>query len=95
MSDIEERNFWNDYQLAYQKMIKHTSVEYAPWYIIPADDKKYMQLLVSKILVTKLKELHLEYPAVGEEQLTYIKEGRRILESESQLPDSNQKEVSF
>ena len=80
--DIEERKFWNDYQQSYQEMIRHTSLKHAPWYIIPADDKRYMRLLVSKILVTKLEEMHLEYPAMGKEQQKYIKEGRKMLENE-------------
>ncbi len=63
-------------------MIRHTSLKHALWYIIPADDKRYMRLLVSKILVTKLEEMHLEYPAMGKEQQKYIKEGRKMLENE-------------
>ncbi len=60
--DVKEREFWNDYQKAYEDAINATSTELCPWYIIPADDKKNMRLIVASILAKKLKSLDMNYP---------------------------------
>lgn len=60
--DVKEREFWNDYQSAYEDAINATSTEQCPWYIIPADDKKNMRLIVASILAQKLKSLDMDYP---------------------------------
>lgn len=64
--DIKERGFWNEYQKAYEEMINETSTEKNPWYVVPADDKKNMRLIVAKIIVEKLKELRMNYPEPDE-----------------------------
>lgn len=53
--DLEERKLWDDYQKCYQEAINQTSKEHAPWYIIPADNKKAARVLVAKILLDTLK----------------------------------------
>lgn len=60
--DVKEREFWNDYQSAYEDAINATSTEQCPWYIIPADDKKNMRLIVASILAEKLKSLDMDFP---------------------------------
>lgn len=60
--DIKERSFWNDYQSAYEEMINETSTDQNPWYVVPADDKKNMRLLVAKIISENLRKLNLSYP---------------------------------
>jgi len=60
--DVKEREFWNDYQIAYEDAINSTSTVLCPWYIIPADDKKNMRLIVGNILAEKLKSLDMDYP---------------------------------
>lgn len=64
--DIKERGFWNEYQKAYEEMINETATEKNPWYVVPADDKKNMRLIVAKIIVEKLKELKMSYPEPDE-----------------------------
>jgi PPK2 family polyphosphate:nucleotide phosphotransferase len=64
--DIKERGFWDDYQNAYEEMINETSTEKNPWYVVPADDKKNMRLIVAKTIVEKLKELKMKYPEPNE-----------------------------
>lgn len=66
--DIKERGFWDDYMNAYEDMINETATKRNPWYVIPADDKKNMRLMVAKIMVENLKDLNLEYPASSEER---------------------------
>jgi PPK2 family polyphosphate:nucleotide phosphotransferase len=64
--DIKERGFWDDYQNAYEEMINETSTEKNPWYVVPADDKKNMRLIVAAIFVEKLKDLKMNYPEPNE-----------------------------
>ncbi len=64
--DIKERGFWDEYQKAYEEMINETSTEKNPWFVVPADDKKNMRLIVAKIIVEKLKKLKMSYPEPDE-----------------------------
>jgi PPK2 family polyphosphate:nucleotide phosphotransferase len=66
-ADIEERGYWDDYQRAYEECITATSTHHAPWYIVPADDKKNARLYVSRIVGDALMALDIEYPEVSEE----------------------------
>ena len=80
--DIDERARWDDYQVCYQQAIEATHTEEAPWYIIPADDKKQMRLLVAEIVARHLEALELEFPKPTEEQASKLAWGRQMLESE-------------
>ncbi|MDF9797549.1 PPK2 family polyphosphate:nucleotide phosphotransferase [Catalinimonas alkaloidigena] len=82
MSDIESRDNWDKFQNAYETMINHTSTNYAPWYIIPADHKWFMRTAVSQILVDKLEELDLHYPKVTKLQQENIEKAKQILSTE-------------
>jgi len=66
--DVKEREFWNDYQQAYQDMINATSSKKSPWYIIPADDKKNMRLLVAHTIQEELQTLRMSYPSTSPER---------------------------
>lgn len=81
-ADLKEREYWNDNQKCYQEAISVTSKDYAPWYIIPADKKWFMRLLVSEIIVKKLESLNLKYPELGKEQLEGLERCKKILQSE-------------
>lgn len=61
-SDFRERQFWDDYQAAYEELIPATSRKHAPWFIIPSDHKWYRNVLISQILVNALGRLKLKYP---------------------------------
>lgn len=71
--DVEERNFWKQYQQAYEDMVNETASKSAAWYVIPADDKKNMRLIISTIILEKLKELHMEYPESTPERQAILK----------------------
>jgi PPK2 family polyphosphate:nucleotide phosphotransferase len=64
--DIKERGLWNEYQSAYEEMINKTSTPKNPWYVVPADDKKNMRLMVAQIMVENLKQLKMSYPEPDE-----------------------------
>jgi PPK2 family polyphosphate:nucleotide phosphotransferase len=61
-NDINERAYWDDYQSAYGIAITRCSTEWAPWYVIPANDKDYRNWAVSKILTETLDEMNPQYP---------------------------------
>jgi PPK2 family polyphosphate:nucleotide phosphotransferase len=64
--DVAERAYWDDYMAAYEDAIAATSRDDAPWYVIPADDKTYMRVAVSEVIVDVLRGLDLAYPVVPE-----------------------------
>jgi len=79
--DVKERGFWNDYQQAYEDLINATSTQKSPWYIIPADDKKNMRLIVAKVIVSELKRLDMSYPEATAERHEHLKKLIGIIES--------------
>ena len=64
-ADFKERKLWRQYQQAYQQALQATTSEYAPWFIIPADDKKAARLSVASIVVRELEALDLRYPKLN------------------------------
>jgi PPK2 family polyphosphate:nucleotide phosphotransferase len=61
-NDINERRFWDDYMSAYGIAITNCSTKWAPWYVIPANDKEYRDWAVSKIVSETLEEMDPQYP---------------------------------
>jgi PPK2 family polyphosphate:nucleotide phosphotransferase len=81
-SDLKERSFWDDYMNAYEKMMNHTSTEWAPWHIIPADHKWFTRVAVADALVETLKSLNLSYPELTASQLADLQKAKSKLQSE-------------
>lgn len=82
LGDIEERKLWDDYQAAFEDMIRHTAKPWAPWHIISADRRWFARLVVASTLVTTLEGLDLHYPAVDDSKLERLQEARRLLMEE-------------
>jgi PPK2 family polyphosphate:nucleotide phosphotransferase len=80
--DLEERQYWDDYQKSYEAVFQHTSTEVAPWYVVPADRKWYTRLLVADMISQRLEGLGLKYPTVSKEHLAFLQEARQRLEAE-------------
>jgi PPK2 family polyphosphate:nucleotide phosphotransferase len=81
-ADLKERKYWDEYQDAYEKMIRNTASEHAPWVVVPADNKWFSRLLVVATIVDTLANLNLEYPKVSAAQMAELKEARKHLEKE-------------
>ena len=62
LADIEERKFWKQYMQAYEACLGATSTKTAPWYVVPADEKKSARLIIAQIFVDTFKSLHMSYP---------------------------------
>jgi len=80
-ADLKERAYWDDYMEAYEEMIRHTSTETAPWYVVPANDKRFARLVVAAAIIETLDSLNLDFPRVTTEQRQLLDEARRILKS--------------
>jgi PPK2 family polyphosphate:nucleotide phosphotransferase len=81
-SDVKERACWDDYMQAYQDVFNHTSTKWAPWYVIPADNKWFTHLAVAAIITAKLKEIDPQYPKVGKERRKEMLLAKKLLEAE-------------
>lgn len=79
VGDVSESDRWDDYMHAYEEALKATSRPWAPWYAIPADDKRFMRLRVAETVVEALEKLDLRYPTVPEKQLAKMEETRKLL----------------
>lgn len=78
-ADIHERKYWDDYQDAYEDMIRNTATEDAPWYVVPADNKWFTRLVVSMVLVDTLESLNLSYPKVDPGKRKELEAAKKLL----------------
>jgi PPK2 family polyphosphate:nucleotide phosphotransferase len=62
LGDLEVRTKWNAYQEAYDKALRATSTEHAPWYVIPANHKRHRNLMIARLLMKTLREMKLKVP---------------------------------
>jgi PPK2 family polyphosphate:nucleotide phosphotransferase len=83
VADLEERKFWSDYQSAFEETLSHTSTAWAPWWVIPADNKWVARAIVSAILIDQMKGLGLKRPQVSEAQRALLAKARRQLMQEN------------
>ncbi|MEM0448557.1 MAG: polyphosphate kinase 2 family protein [Methanomassiliicoccales archaeon] len=81
-NDILEREKWNEYMEAYRQMLEATSTKYAPWYVLPADQKWLTRVLGALIITTQIASLDLKYPELPKEQLLAMEEMKRLLQKE-------------
>ncbi len=78
-SDIHEREYWDDYQKAYEDMIRNTATEHAPWYVVPADNKWFSHLVISTVIVDTLESLDLGYPKVDDAKRKELEAAKKDL----------------
>jgi PPK2 family polyphosphate:nucleotide phosphotransferase len=81
--DAEERRYWDDYQSAFSKMLTHTSTEYAPWYVIPADRKWFARIAAGAVIANALIELDPQFPVVGPDAVRALQATKHQLEAEA------------
>lgn len=78
-ADLAERARWKDYMRAYADCLQATSTDHAPWYVVPADDKKNARLIVSQVLLDTMKGLKMQYPKPDRNRRKEIQAIRRQL----------------
>lgn len=71
-NDVKERRYWDDYQAAYEDMIRNTSTKEAPWYVVPADNKWFTRLSVAAAIIDTLAGLDLQFPKVDPDDFEKI-----------------------
>jgi len=84
LTDMKERDFWNDYMTAYEECLSATSTRDAPWYVVPADVKATGRLIVSQIVLDTFASLHLSYPKPSKSRVDELKSIRKQLLQEKE-----------
>jgi PPK2 family polyphosphate:nucleotide phosphotransferase len=82
VADIEERGFWKQYMQAYEACLSATSTKAAPWYVVPADDKKNTRLIISQIILDTFKSLKMSYPETSSKRQQELLSIRKQLEKQ-------------
>jgi PPK2 family polyphosphate:nucleotide phosphotransferase len=82
IADARERGFWDEYAQAYEDMIRATATSYAPWYVVPADNKWFTRIVVAAAVIDTLGSLGLEFPEVGEQAKKELAKARAALAKE-------------
>jgi polyphosphate kinase 2 (PPK2 family) len=83
-ADIKERELWKDYRKAYEEMLENTSNDFAPWFVVPADDKWYTRLMLANIIVHELSKLDLSFPSLSTQQKKELEDSKKILSGEDE-----------
>jgi PPK2 family polyphosphate:nucleotide phosphotransferase len=71
LEDLEKRKLWDDYMAAFEDMLNNCTTAYAPWHVIPADQKWYRNLAITRIIVHTLQQMNPQYPQ-NEEDLSNV-----------------------
>jgi PPK2 family polyphosphate:nucleotide phosphotransferase len=102
-NDAKEREYWKDYMFAYEEMIRGTATKYAPWYVVPADNKWFTRVVVASAVIEALASLDLAYPKVGKHKLEELKavrqtllgkKARETLEEEAEAKDAQEEQMA-
>ncbi|TVZ55735.1 PPK2 family polyphosphate:nucleotide phosphotransferase [Lutibacter sp. Hel_I_33_5] len=80
--DLKERKLWGQYQDCYEDLLNRTSTDYAPWFVVPADDKPTARLIVADIMHTELKKYNFKEPILAKKDLDKINEFKDQLNNE-------------
>lgn len=83
--DLKERKLWDKYQVCYEDVIKKTSKEHAPWFVVPADNKKAARLIVAKTLLEELKKYKdIKEPALDDKIKANLEDYKNQLDNEGE-----------
>lgn len=82
-ADVRERSFWDAYQAAFSDVLSNTSTKWAPWYVVPADNKWFSRLVAAAAVAKALMDIDPQYPTVNAEHRVALEDARRKLEAEA------------
>ena len=80
LSDIEERRYWDKYQDIYEEILEETSTDYAPWYVVPADNKWYTRYVTALITLKALRKMHPSYPDLAPEAAEKLEQFKKLIQ---------------
>jgi len=81
-ADARERGYWKEYMKVYEEMIRNTSTNKSPWYVVPADNKSFARIVIASAIINTLDNLGLEYPKVSREKIAELLEIKKTLLAE-------------
>jgi len=84
-ADVRERRYWADYQRAYAEMLTHTSTDWAPWYVLPADRKWFTRVCAATVIAQALIEIDPHYPVPDEATRQELLQARAELEADARV----------
>ncbi len=79
VADAKEREHWDAYQDAYERMIRATASPHAPWHVVPADNKWFTRLVVAAVIVETLESLKVDFPVLDPARKKELATARRML----------------
>jgi PPK2 family polyphosphate:nucleotide phosphotransferase len=82
-NDVKERAYWDAYQKAFSEVLSNTSTPWAPWYVIPADDKPFARVAAAGVLADTLIQLDPKYPIVSKEARDALQATKVELEAQA------------
>ena len=82
LADLKERGYWDEYQRVYADVLSATSTDYAPWFVIPADDKWFARLAIASVISRQFDKLNLSYPVLDKTQMEQLQMAKIQLENE-------------
>jgi PPK2 family polyphosphate:nucleotide phosphotransferase len=81
-NDVREREHWDNYQEIFTDMLRHTSTENAPWYVLPADDEWYSRYIITEVMIELLEGIDPQFPVISDEDRQKLDEYIEKLENE-------------
>lgn len=81
-NDVREREHWDSYQEIFEDMLRHTSTEHAPWYVLPADDEWYSRYIITEVVIELLEKLDPQFPEISDEDRQKLNDYIEKLENE-------------
>ena len=82
MGDLPERALFEEYMNCYEEAINETSKDFAPWYVLPADDKWFARVAAIQIIIDTMEKMNLKYPQLSEKDKQELKDAKKQLENE-------------
>ncbi|WEK71759.1 MAG: polyphosphate kinase 2 family protein [Candidatus Chryseobacterium colombiense] len=82
MGDLPERALFDQYMMCYEEAINETSKDYAPWYVLPADNKWFARVAAIQIIIDTMEKMNLKYPQLSEKDKQELKDAKKQLENE-------------
>lgn len=80
--DLKERTYWHQYKKVYEDMLSNTSVHNALWYAIPADEKWFSRVAISRILVKTMEDMNLSFPVIADDKKQMLQKASQELNNE-------------
>jgi PPK2 family polyphosphate:nucleotide phosphotransferase len=96
-NDAKERSYWDDYQKAFSDVLSETSTPWAPWYVIPADDKPFARVAAAGVIANALIKIDPRFPEVSDAARASLAEAKTVLEAEApkgEAPDPIEAELA-